>query len=178
MPPALNMSVKSRIGAGVFGVAIALASVIVVGFEGRRLHAYQDTGGVWTLCDGHTRGVKRDDIATPGQCDEYLSADLLEANAVVDSCITAPMTTNQRAAFISFAFNVGPGRAGVKDGLCVLKNGKQPFVRRMANDGRWKDACEGLLLWARAGTEKLRGLARRRAAELAMCWPNFANVIG
>lgn len=32
------------------------AAALIVVFEGERLRAYQDSGGVWTIAFGHTRG--------------------------------------------------------------------------------------------------------------------------
>ena len=44
--------------------------------EGTVYTAYPDTGGVWTICTGHTGGVKRGDTASPEQCAAYLQDDL------------------------------------------------------------------------------------------------------
>ena len=166
------MSVKSRVTAGILGTAIALASVLVAGFEGRRLHAYQDTGGVWTLCDGHTRGVKSGDIATPGQCDEYRKADLLEANAELDRCTSAQLTVNQRAAFIDFIYNIG----GMK--FCAGS------VARKINSHDIKGACKAIGLYQFVAGKDCRlkgsncaGITKRRADEVALCWPDFSKVI-
>lgn len=163
-------------------VSILLAAVVVASYEpapgDKRLQAYRDFGGVWTICDGHTRGVHAGMKATHAECDQWREDDLAEAATIVDRCIDAP-NPHQRAALISFAFNVGPGGKGIKDGLCQLKSGKEPYVRRMANAGRWQEACDGLLAWTKAAGIKLRGLVRRRQDERALCLrPWFGNVIG
>jgi lysozyme len=173
---------KRRIAAGVLAAALTAAAALVGQWEpapgDARLVAYQDVGGVWTICDGHTRGVRAGQRVTPEQCDAWRDEDLREANAIVDRCITAPMNPHQRGAFISFAFNVGAGAKGIKDGLCQLKSGAMPYVRRMANAGRWIDACNGLLEWTKAGGEFYRGLLSRRRDERALCLrPWFGNVI-
>ena len=54
--------------------------------EGLRFHAYPDpaTGGApWTICYGHTKGVRKGDKATAEQCYKWLAEDLLEAERAV-----------------------------------------------------------------------------------------------
>jgi|GEM_PF-762716 len=171
-----------RVLAGVAFAALGLAAALVGGFEVRdhdhpNLLSYQDSGGIWTDCYGHTRGVKPGTVATKEQCDAWLAEDLKIAAFTVDLCITVPMDASKRAALISFAFNVGPGAAGVKDGLCMLKNGRQPIVRRAANAGDWPRACNALLEWTTAGGVELRGLVKRRKAERDLCMrADFGNV--
>ena len=169
--PALNMSAKSRIGAGLFGGAIALATVLVTAHEGHRNHAYVDGANTVTICEGHTRGVKLGDVASPGQCAEYLRADMLEANAELDRCTSAQLTTNQRAAFISFAYNIG----GMK--FCASS------IARKINSHDIKGACKAIGLYQFVAGKDCRikgsncgGIVKRRAEEVALCWPSFATV--
>jgi len=77
--------------------------------EGYRDHAYQDTGGVWTIGYGHTRGVKQGDTCNPSQAEYWLEHDLEAAEAAVSKYAKAPLTDNQFAALVSFTFNLGPG---------------------------------------------------------------------
>jgi lysozyme len=52
---------KSRyLGAALLAFAIGYTS----SWEGRGYVAYQDVGGVWTICDGIIKGVKKADEAT------------------------------------------------------------------------------------------------------------------
>ena len=48
------------IGTPLMLAAVAFTSWFESGPQGSRLVAYQDQGGVWTICDGITKGV------TPG----------------------------------------------------------------------------------------------------------------
>lgn len=159
-----NTSLKSKVLA--LGLAGAIAIVPV--FEGLRLKKYQDVVKVWTDCYGHT-GKDVRAVNTPAQCNDKLYSDLLSANAVVDSCVTVPLNSNQRSAFVSFAFNVGPGKAGVKDGFCVLKSGKQPTFLHKLNAGDYTGACTGILPWDKAGGKPQRGLTVRRRNEADLC---------
>jgi len=176
---------KARLAAVALVAAVGAASVgylqltsdHVAAFEGIRHTAYQDSAGVWTICYGHTRGVHAGMRATQAQCDAWLLEDLAEADAIVDRCMPDTMGASRRAAFISFAYNVGPGAEGVKDGLCVLRNGNKPYIRRMSEQGRWQEACDGLLAWTKAGGVELRGLVKRRHSERALCLAiDFGNV--
>jgi lysozyme len=56
------MAVKSkRATAAIAGAAGAVAlsiAALIKPWEGRELKAYKDIVGVWTICDGETKGVK------------------------------------------------------------------------------------------------------------------------
>ena len=93
--------------ATVAGSIIAAIMAFVQPWEGRRFVAYQDVVGVWTICDGHTKGVKQGDTATPEQCDKWLAEEIAEFNAGVRGCVTRPMKPNQEVAFTSLAYNIG-----------------------------------------------------------------------
>lgn len=93
---------------------------------------------------------------TEAQCEAMLYADLLKHAAALD-CIKRPMTDGQKAAFLSFAFNVG-NRA-----FC------DSTLARKANAGDMAGACAELSRWTYAGGKQLPGLVRRRATERAVC---------
>ena len=50
--------------------AAIMAALVVMTpeMEGTVYEAYPDTGGVWTICTGHTAGVRRGQTASPEQC--------------------------------------------------------------------------------------------------------------
>lgn len=150
--------------------ALGIATYILQPFEGREYQAYQDVGGVWTICDGATRGVVKGDFADDLDCDRMTARDVAEADAVLNRCAPGvEMPPYRRAAFIDFIYNVGPGRAGVKDGFCVLKSGKWSTMRRMLNSGNQIGACNQIPLWNKAGGKVLRGLTERREVERLVC---------
>ena len=87
---------------------LAAAIVAVGAFEGYSATAYPDIIGVPTICYGETKGVKLGDYATREQCDEKLAKRLEEFNSGVNRCLhSAPLSDNQRVAFVSLAYNVG-----------------------------------------------------------------------
>lgn len=148
-----------------------IAGAIVVHYEsaGQTItRAYYDrVGQAWTICDGHTRGVKAGDTATPAQCEAYRRADLDVAAADVARCIHVPLKVNERAAFQSAAFNLG---AQVVCGSTL---------QRLANAGDITGACLQLtdaldkrgnaVGWTSPGTPVAQGLRNRRTDERNLC---------
>lgn len=149
---------KKWIAGSFAALVIALASAIGGHYEGVRYQAYWDAyGQVWTICAGHTAGVKQGDTATPEQCRAWLQQDYRRAYDAVDRCITAPLTLGQAAAFVDAAYNIGPGV------VCGST------LQKLANRGDVVGACEQLPLWDHAGGQRLRGLTLRRGDERDLC---------
>ena len=163
------MNPRARLAAVVGVAAAGMLLTIVPRFEGTVHEGYLDPIGIVTACTGHTATAELGKRYTAEECEELLVSDLLAHSAIVDRCVTVPLEPHQRAAFVSFAFNVGPGKKGVKDGFCVLKSGKTPSFLKRLNAGDYAGACRGLSEWTKSGGIVFTGLVRRRAAERAMC---------
>ena len=152
------------------GASAAVMAMAIAGhFEGRKHVAYRDIGGVWTLCDGHTRGVHAGMKATDAQCDAWRAEDMHAAESVVKSCYPTIPDARVQAALDDLAFNEGHGKSGVKDGVCVLKSGRLPTILRRALAGDWAGVCNGIDAWNKAQGSVIPGLVRRRAAERELC---------
>jgi len=82
-------------------------------FEGVRLTAYQDGGGVWTIGYGHTGNVdgvpiKKGMTITEEKAEELLKSDLARFEKHVLSFNKKyNWTQNEFDALVSFAFNLG-----------------------------------------------------------------------
>lgn len=136
--------------------------------EGLELVAYPDPasgGDPWTIGHGHTRGVRRGDRCSVGQAAAWLAEDVSAFETMVNGYISQPMTQGQFDALVSFAYNMGPGGKGVKDGFVVLASGNSPSIRRHFNAGNWKLAADEFPKWA---NPPLPGLVIRRARERNM----------
>ncbi len=143
----------SVVGAG----AAALAVPLVMKSEGLVTRTYKDPVGIVTSCFGHTGPeLKVGQQFTPDQCREVLEDDLVKHAAALD-CVKRPLTDGQKAAFLSFAYNVG----GAK--FCAST------IVKKANAGDIRGACAELSRWTLAGGKELPGLVKRRAAERATC---------
>ena len=156
------MSWKAKFIAIVGAGAAALAVPLVQHFEGTVFSTYRDPVGIITACTGHTGSeLKMGQTYTREQCEEMLYKDLAK-HADALSCVRVPLTDGQRAAFLSFAFNVGD------DAFC-----RSTLVRK-ANVGDINGACAELSRWTYASGKQLPGLVRRRAAERQLCEQGLA----
>lgn len=147
----------------------ATASAIAVQFvgekEGLSLRAYRDGAGIWTICRGHTAGVRPGQTATTAQCDALLTSDLGQSFDDVDSAVHVPLTEAQRAAVVSFcAYNLG-----------MAKCRQSTFLRKL-NAGDYAGACAEIPKWVYVGGKDCRdpanncqGIVERRQQEAELC---------
>lgn len=142
---------------------------IIKQFEGMETKAYPDpgTGGApWTIGYGHTgNDVRPGTVWNQAQAEAVLKTDLVRFESLVSNALTTVVNQNQFDALVSFCFNVGPGKKGVKDGLLVLKNGNPSSLLRLTNAREFEAAARQFKYWDNAAGRKMRGLTRRRAAE-------------
>lgn len=75
--------------------------------NGPELRAYQDTGGVWTIGYGHTRGVKMGDTCAAERAREWLLADVYDTEDSIDRRVRQSLNQNQYDALVDFVFNIG-----------------------------------------------------------------------
>lgn len=151
------MSNKAKLIAAIGAAAAALAVPLVAKYEGTVQSTYRDPIGVITACTGHTGPeLQLGQTFTREQCEDLLYKDLLRHTDALE-CVRQPMTDGQKAAFLSFAFNVGNGA------FCGST------LARKANAGDMPGACAELSRWTWAGGKQLPGLVNRRAAERQLC---------
>ena len=160
---------KARVAALLAALALGVGGVTYVSTqgiehaaekEGLRLVAYPDPGtnGVpWTICYGHTRGVKPGMTATPEQCEQWLAEDLYVAEKAVQRRVKVPLTQGQYDALVSFVLNGGEGQF------------RTSTMLRLFNQGDYEGACNQFPLWVYANKRVLNGLVTRRTEEQAMC---------
>jgi lysozyme len=135
----------------------AIACELVKKWEGCKLEAYQDGGGVWTIGVGHTGAdVAPGNIWTQEQADRRLQADLDNAVDTVRRLVGIPLTANQEAALASFVFNLGETQFA-----------KSTLLRRV-NEGNHVEAALEFTKWHHDNGKKVRGLLRRRLDEAAL----------
>jgi lysozyme len=140
----------------------AATLALVKEFEGLELKAYKDAVGVWTIGYGTTAMAEVGIVPRPGlriteaEAAMYLMRGLEKFAARIDPLVKRPIGANQRGAFLSLAYNIGPGAFGRSSAL------------RKFNAGDVAGAANAILLWNKAGGRVLKGLTRRRAAERAL----------
>ncbi|PHM47103.1 lysozyme [Xenorhabdus miraniensis] len=174
------MDMKSRLSAAVIAAILAgvgseaILSQFLNEKEGNRLAAYQDAGGIWTICRGVTRvngaPVRRGMVLTAHQCDDLNRVEAQRAIAWVKRHINVPLTDAQIAGIASFCpFNIGPAK-------CFSST----FYRKL-NAGDTKGACAEIKRWIFDGGRDCRqtkgqtkgcyGQVERRAQESELtCW--------
>ncbi len=152
---------------------LLVAAIFIGGHEGYRAYTYQDPVGIPTVCFGHTATTKMGQHKTKAECHELLARDLAYAEQVLSTCAPVALKDHERVAFLSFIFNVGPGKKGVKDGFCVLKSGRPSTMRQLLLQGNVRAACNEFPKWLSAKGREFKGLVKRRYEEQQTCLGNM-----
>jgi lysozyme len=87
---------------------------------------------------------------------ELLRQDVGVAERAVLRLINAPLTDGQYDALVSFTFNLGSGAL------------QRSTLRRKVNRQEYEDAALEFGKWVWAGGRRLKGLVRRRQAEMML----------
>lgn len=143
--------------AALAAAVIAQATPFIKQWEGKRNYAYQDSVGVWTICYGSTKGVKRGDYKTDAECEALLKEEVGAFYARMDPCMDDAVPVSVQASLLELGYNVGTAAA------C-----KSTIVRK-ANAGAYWEACAELDRWVKASGRTLKGLVNRRNASQEMC---------
>ena len=122
-------------------------------FEGVRLQAYPDSGGVWTIGYGHTKDVKNGDRITQYQAEQLLKEDLAQFEAMANK-VRGLNTQGKYDAVVDFLYNCGPSNFNSS----TLKK----YIE--CNKATW-EIQEQFLRWVYAAKQKLGGLVTRRIWE-------------
>ena len=122
-------------------------------FEGVRLQAYSDSGGVWTIGYGHTKDVKKGDRITQYQAEQLLKEDLAQFEAMANK-VRGLNTQGKYDAVVDFLYNCGPDNFNSS----TLKK----YIE--CNKATW-EIQEQFLRWVYAAKQKLGGLVTRRIWE-------------
>lgn len=130
-------------------------------FEGCRLKAYRCPANIATIGFGSTfypngTAVRMGDTITQDEADELLLETLKSFEHGVARSVTAPLTSNQFSALVSFTFNVGLGAF------------RSSTLLKLINRGDIEKAPPEFLKWTKANGKVLEGLRRRRGAEQAL----------
>lgn len=133
-----------------------LGKAEVADYEGLRLKAYQDTGGVWTIGVGHTGPeVVKGLVITKEKAMQLLAEDLVEAEDAVNRLVKVPLTQGQFDALASFVFNLGEGQFG-----------KSTLLKKL-NAGNYDGARNEFKRWVFDAGKVQPGLVKRRVGEAA-----------
>ena len=132
---------------------------LVKEFEGFSAKAYKCPAGIWTIGYGTTAAAgvgitpKEGMTISKNDAEGYLHAALEKFASQIEDAITAPINENEFGAFVSLAYNIGPGAFKKSSALSSF------------NAGDKAKSAKAILLWNKAGGKVLKGLTRRREAE-------------
>jgi len=129
---------------------------LIRSFEGLRLLAYKDLGGIVTIGYGTTAGVKMGDTVTKAEAEELLRLDVQRFVDHIAALVTVPLNQNHIDALAALVYNIGPSAFA------------QSTLLKRINDGRHDLAASEFERWVNAGGKRINGLVRRRAAERAL----------
>ncbi|NEU14078.1 lysozyme [Methylobacterium sp. BTF04] len=130
-----------------------LGRAVLIAREGRRLAAYRDSVGIWTIGIGHTSAAGPPTV-TPGlritaaECDALFARDVARYVRSVAATVPPDLADHAFDALVSLCFNIGPGAFA-----------RSSVVRRLAAGDR-DGAAAAILLWNRPAE-----LIPRRGAE-------------
>lgn len=144
--------------------AIAAAVAMLVGVEGLSLKSYQDTGGVWTICYGETKGVKQGQVASKQQCWSMLQSEAAATLDAISPYLPKTLNPNQYGALISFCYNVGVYNCKTSTMFKYINKGD--YVAAQKEFGRWIYVKK---LDCRVAKNNCSGIPKRRTAE-AILW--------
>lgn len=124
-------------------------------FEGFSATVYRCPAGLPTIGYGHVvlAGEVFDSPITPAQAEALLLRDLGKTSRAVGRLLPVPLEAHQRAALLSFTYNLGAGAL------------QRSTLRRKILRGEHEDVPDELMRWVWAGGRKLGGLVQRRQAE-------------
>ena len=151
------------------GSTLLAAVALVAGFEGTKYVAYQDPVGIWTICNGATKGVKQGDTATPKECQDRLIVELLEHAKPLER-IPHKLPDHVIVAWADFSYNLGTGALQNSTGYKLLQQ------------GRWRESCKNILdykyirvrgelvdCFDDANARICGGIKKRRTIEYQLC---------
>jgi lysozyme len=105
--------------------------------------------GTTTRPDGSP--VQLGDKTTPVEALQRKAKDLQKFEGGIKQCVNVPLSQDEYDVYVDFAYNIGTGKEGVKDGFCWSKRGGYSTLVGRLNAGDYRGACDAILLWKRVG---------------------------
>ncbi len=122
-------------------------------FEGLKLDAYRDNGGVLTIGFGHTLNVKEGDVISISQANQFLTEDMNDAAECVNKFVKSEINQNQFDSLCDFVLNLGWGHF------------EASHLLKYTNQGNFDLAASEFRKWVFDNGVVLSGLVNRREAE-------------
>jgi GH24 family phage-related lysozyme (muramidase) len=136
------------------------AAEIIANFEGLRLNAYQDSGGLWTIGYGTTINpvtgipIKKGDTITKDTALTWLRMQTAATETQVKGKLKVKQNANQISALTSLAYNIGIGAFS-----------RSTLLRLINTGAKANDIAAQFLRWNKVNGKEVPGLTRRRQLE-------------
>lgn len=150
--------------AAFFATALLYLVPQLEGDEGLKTKAYQDVGGVWTICNGETQGVYKGMQVTEEFCRDLTPKRAEVFMMGVYSNLQKPLSIDTFRSHVGFAYNIGLGAY------------KKSQVLKLTNKGDLIGGCKAMMNWYTAGGRDCRiksnncyGVIKRRERERDLC---------
>lgn len=159
----LTRGQTATVGGGVAAAVIALATSFLQPWEGKRNTTYLDTIAnppVLTTCYGETdpKYAYVGATYTDQECLDMLKVRVAEFYADLERVAnTDAIPVSVQASLLELLYNVG------------MTQFQTSTILRLANEGKYAEACAQLDRWVNAGGRRIQGLVNRRNASEAMC---------
>lgn len=145
------------------------ASALIKKFEGLSLKPYKCPAGYNTIGYGHVIKPHEESLLSQGIVESaaeiILRGDMNLANQALNRLVSVGLNDHQRAALVSFVFNVGAGAF------------QASTLRQKLNRSEYACAAEQFLRWVHGGGRQLPGLVRRRHAERELFLREYKTAI-
>jgi lysozyme len=155
-----NLIIAAAILILIFMTTSSQAEAIIKKFEGKRLKAYKDSGGIYTIGYGSTfnfdqnRPVIATDVIDDTTALNWLRKEISNRSAEIKKLIKVPVNQNMLDSLISLAFNIGTGAF------------KKSTLLRLLNAGSNKNlVADEFLKWNKVKGNIVPGLTNRRILE-------------
>lgn len=160
----MTLSKNKTIAGAVVTAVLMLGGVAGQGgLEGWKAKPYQDTGGIWTDCNGNTKDVSPNHIRTKEECNALMKGEANRLGNALYSKITRPVSVKTLASFISFCYNAGQSAC------------EKSTMLRLYNAGQYSQACQQMLRWVYVNKVYSPGLYNRRVVEYRVCSEGLEN---
>ena len=136
------------------------AEKIIAQFEGLRLKAYKDSGGLWTIGYGTTinpengQPIRAGDQITEAQALRWLKLQTQTTTGAVQKLVKVPINDKQLAALTSLAYNIG-----------ITAFSRSTLLRQLNSNVNKETVAKQFLRWNKVNGQVVNGLTIRRQLE-------------
>lgn len=144
---------------------------LITKWEGCKLVAYKDGGGVWTIGYGHTSAAGAPPVRagmriTQDEAIRIFKNDIVKYEDAVTKVLNKTPSQNQFDAMVSLCYNIGP---------TAFQN--STLVKKF-NQGDFIGASKAFMSWVKDNGKVVKGLENRRKSEKSLFDRDNSDTVG